>query len=89
MSRRVKQTNQGGVGNNNNRNTNVSPVVDTQLKNYQASRFANNTAGNFTARNNSGTNQKKSLLYNNEASAQGSGQRTIRSTTRNAMKSTS
>ena len=51
--------------------------------------FANNTAGNFTARNNGGTNQKKSLLYNNEASTQGSGQRTIRSTTRNAMKSTS
>ena len=53
MSRRVKQTNQGGVGNSRN---NVSPVVDTQLKNYQASRFANNTAGNFTARNNGGTN---------------------------------
>ena len=48
MSRRVKQINPGIVSQNNR---NVSPVVDTQLKNYQASRFANNTAGNFTARN--------------------------------------
>ena len=85
MSRRVKQINAGVVGPGaGGGNRNVSPAIaDNQLKNYQASRFTNN-AGNFTARN--GVNQKKSLLYQESSANSGAATRTIRSTTRNAMK---
>ena len=68
MSRRtgVKNINAGVV----NQHRNVSPVLDTQLHNYQASRFAN-TAGNFTARIVAAPatqSQKKSLLFQDGAS---------------------